>query len=178
MVYRDIAVFAKSMANGYAMSAILGKSDVMEIAQKTFISSTNWTDRVGPSAALATLKKYKENNVHKDIISKGKKVKQIWNDASKKYGIPISVTGLDALPSFAFKLENSVKLETLLSVEMLRRGFLGFKQFRPSFAHTNSDIKLYKNALFEVFKIIANDISAQTLKTPPHHTGFKRLTSE
>jgi len=59
----DIAVFAKAMANGYPMAAILGTSSVMEAAQSTFISSTNWTERVGTVAALATIRKYRRENV-------------------------------------------------------------------------------------------------------------------
>ena len=55
----DIAVFAKSMANGYPMAAIVGVGPVMEAAQSTFISSTNWTERVGTVAALATIRKFR-----------------------------------------------------------------------------------------------------------------------
>ena len=53
----DVAVFAKGMSNGFPMAAIIGKGDVMEVVQDTFISSTYWTERVGPTAALATDKK-------------------------------------------------------------------------------------------------------------------------
>ena len=65
----DIAVFAKSMSNGYAMSAIIGKEKVMQSANETFISSTNWTERVGPSAALATIKKCINLDVFKHNIN-------------------------------------------------------------------------------------------------------------
>ena len=52
----DIAIFAKSIANGYAMATVIGKKNCMESAQNTFISSTNWTERIGPTAAIATIK--------------------------------------------------------------------------------------------------------------------------
>ena len=61
-VYPDICVFAKGMSNGYPMAAIIGRKKVMQEAQNTFISSTYWTERVGPTAALATIKKMKENH--------------------------------------------------------------------------------------------------------------------
>ena len=64
-VYPDMAVFAKSMSNGYPMSAIFGNEQVMQASQKTFISSTNWTEKIGPTAALATLEKYVKLEVHK-----------------------------------------------------------------------------------------------------------------
>ena len=50
----DIAVFSKSIGNGFAIGAIVGRAEVMEAAQGTFLSSTYWTERVGPSATLAT----------------------------------------------------------------------------------------------------------------------------
>ena len=67
-IYPDIAVFAKSMANGYAMAAVIGNKETMEASQKTFISSTNWTDRIGPVAALATIEKYIDSDADKHII--------------------------------------------------------------------------------------------------------------
>src|SRR3989338_2513689 len=59
----DMAVFAKAMSNGFPMAAIIGKRNVMEKAQETFISSTYWTERIGPVSALATVKKLKGENV-------------------------------------------------------------------------------------------------------------------
>jgi glutamate-1-semialdehyde 2,1-aminomutase len=52
----DMAMYGKTIGNGYALTAVVGKRSVMEAAQKTFISSTFWTERIGPTAALATLK--------------------------------------------------------------------------------------------------------------------------
>ena len=51
----DIAMFGKALGNGYAITAIIGRREVMQQAQSSFISSTFWTERIGPSAALATL---------------------------------------------------------------------------------------------------------------------------
>ena len=54
----DIAVFSKALGNGYPIGAIIGITKVMDIVQDTFISSTYWTERIGPSAALACIKKH------------------------------------------------------------------------------------------------------------------------
>ncbi|MDC0937009.1 aminotransferase class III-fold pyridoxal phosphate-dependent enzyme, partial [Pirellulales bacterium] len=59
----DMAVFSKAIANGYPMAAILGVRTVMQAAQESFISSTMWTDGVGPAAALATLRKFQQHDV-------------------------------------------------------------------------------------------------------------------
>lgn len=177
-VYPDLAVFAKSMANGYAMSVVLGTEKVMQAAQTTFISSTNWTDRVGPTAALATLEKYQRLSVEKHLIESGNRVKQIWRAAAHAHGLEVNVTGLPTLAAFAFKSPHAQALNTRYTVEMLQRGFLGFRQFKPSLAHQTSDLDLYQIAVDEVFKLIAADPSGNLLGTPVHHSGFQRLTKE
>ncbi len=177
-IYPDIAVLAKSMANGYAMSAILGNENVMQAAQSTFISSTNWTDRIGPAAALATLKKYKHTNADKHIISTGNKVKDIWNEASNLYKSEINISGLPSLASFSFKNEDTNMLNTFFTIEMLKRGILGFRQFKPSLAHTDKELKLYKKAVNEIFELMASTSQEQMSAYKPHHSGFKRLTKE
>ena len=174
----DMAVFAKSMANGYAMSAILGTEEVMQAAQSTFISSTNWTDRVGPSAALATLKKYQATHADKHIIDIGNKAKKIWNDAASKFGIQIDITGLPSLCSFAFKSDHSMDLNTRFVIEMLQRGFLGFKQFRPSLSHSNSELDKYKIAVEEVFSLLSKLPDDKIITSPVAHSGLYRLTKE
>ena len=175
----DIAVFAKAMANGYAMSAIIGTEKVMQSAQTTFISSTNWTDRIGPTAALATIKKFKENSVHTHNISLGKKIKHIWKEAAQKSNLNIVLSGLDSLPSFAFSYDNNDYLNTAFTIGMLERGYLGFRQFRPSFAHNEKILDEFSLAVDEVFASIEKMIKQETpLPERPHHKGFYRLTKE
>ncbi|MEC7143921.1 MAG: aminotransferase class III-fold pyridoxal phosphate-dependent enzyme [Pseudomonadota bacterium] len=177
-VYPDLAVFAKSMGNGYAISAITGSEKVMESAQSTFISSTNWTDRIGPAAALATIKKYKKNKVNQKIIASGKKVKTIWIENAKSNGLNIKVSGLPSLASFSFDYKKQTEMNTIFTIEMLKEGFLGYRQFKPSLAHTDSEISKYNKAVKKVFKIISQDLECKNLISPKHHLGFKRLTKE
>ena len=177
-VYPDLAVFAKSMGNGYAISAITGSEKVMESAQSTFISSTNWTDRIGPAAALATIKKYKKNKVNQKIIASGKKVKKIWIENAKSNGLNIKVSGLPSLASFSFDYKKQTEMNTIFTIEMLKEGFLGFRQFKPSLAHTDREIYKYNKAIKKVFKIISQDLECENLISPKHHLGFKRLTKE
>ena len=174
----DIAVFAKSMSNGYAMSAVVGTGSVMQSAQKTFISSTNWTDRIGPSAALATLKKYKRDRVDTHIIELGKKVKKIWRAAAHDAGLSVSISGLPTLASFIFQSQKSVEMHTRFTIEMLKEGFLGFRQFKPSQAHTEAELRDYAAAIGRVFAEIASDPECVSLDTEVHHNGFQRITKE
>ncbi len=174
----DIAVFAKSMANGYAMAAIIGRERVMQAAQSTFISSTNWTERVGPTAALATIRKYRAKNVQDHIISIGNQTKKVWEDASRATGVPIRVSGLPTLAAFAFDSKQNQVMQTFYVVEMLRHGFLGFRQFKPAYAHTSDHVKKYGAAVKEVFAELAKRDPETLLSSPAAHTGFARLTRE
>ena len=127
-MHPDLAVFAKSMANGYAMSVVMGTEKVMQAAQTTFISSissTNWTDRIGPTAALATLKKYQRENAEKHLIATGNRVKDIWRQAAQASGIEINVTGLPSLAAFSFKARHPMRMNTRFTIEMLQEGFPG-----------------------------------------------------
>ena len=56
----------------------------MQYSQKTFVSSTMWTDRIGFLASLATLKKMKKFKVQKKIVKLGKFIKYELNNIAKK----------------------------------------------------------------------------------------------
>ena len=55
-----MCILGKALGNGFPITAVLGKRNIMENAQSSFISSTFWTERIGPTAALATLKVMEE----------------------------------------------------------------------------------------------------------------------
>ena len=101
-VYPDIALYGKALGNGYPITAIVGKKEIMQSAQNTFISSTFWTDRVGPTAALATLDRMKKIKSWVIITKKGKKIKEAWRKIFKKYNLKVEITGINALPAFKF----------------------------------------------------------------------------
>lgn len=179
----DIAVFAKAMANGYAISAVLGKREVMDAAQTTFISSTNWTERIGPAAALATIKKYADLDVNLHINQIGDLVSQGWVDCAKSAGLEIDANhhGLASLAHFSFKHPEEIYLSTIFVDRMLDRGWLAFTQFKPSYAHKESYVERYLHDCEAVFQelskaIKAGDIKDQ-LKSPLVRRGFARLTS-
>ena len=177
-VHPDMAVFAKSMANGYAMAAIIGKEEVMESAQTTFISSTNWTDRIGPTAAIATIEKYISHNAENHLISIGNKVKTIWREAAEESEMDITVSGLPTLCNFTFNHEEARGLNTRFVSEMLKRGFLAFRQFKPSLAHDDQDINNYAKATKEIFILLSSIPKDKINDFQLAHDGFKRLTKE
>jgi len=177
-VYPDIAVFAKSMANGYAMAAVLGTEKIMQAAQTTFISSTNWTDRVGPAAALATLRKYLHQQVERKLIVAGNAVKDIWREASRASGVEVKISGLPTLAAFSASRADGSEFNTKFTIEMLKLGFLGFRQFKPSLAHDRGCLTAYSQAAHKVFQRLGSHDTALELITPKHHSSFQRLTKE
>ncbi|RLJ03606.1 MAG: aminotransferase class III [Candidatus Aenigmatarchaeota archaeon] len=177
----DIAVFAKAISNGYPMAAIIGRPEVMEVAQDTFISSTYWTERLGPVAALATIKKLQKNDVPKHLISIGEKVQQGWKKLAKKYNLNIIVSGIYPLGHFYFNYgDNSLILKTLFTQLMLEKGFLATTAFYASYAHKDEHVENYLKAVDEVFAFISKTIQEgnpeKCLKGPVCHAGFRRLT--
>ncbi len=174
----DLAIFAKSIANGYAMSAVIGIEKHMSVSQATFMSSTNWTERIGPTAAIATIKKYKKESVHKHIINVGEKFKGLIDQKSAKFGLDISISGLPSLCSFSLDNPNSKKIMTFFTFQMLKLGFLGYRQFKPSFAHSLYHIDNYAKALDEIFEMIASEKWRELNELENAHSSFKRLTSE
>lgn len=175
----DIAVFAKALGNGYPISAIIGRREVMEAAQRSFISSTAWTERIGPTAALATIKKHRENAVPEHLCKIGNAVRAAWTRAASHAGIEISITGIPALNHLAFA-SNPLPSMTLFTQEMLDRGFLAGSAFYPTFAHTESHVREYADAAADVFGIIAacgaDGGIEKRLRGPIKHSGFQRLT--
>ncbi len=176
----DIAVFAKGISNGFPMAAIIGKKNIMEVAQDTFISSTYWTDRIGPAAALAAIKKMSQENVPQHLIQAGKKIQNAWKDIAYKHGLTIDISGIYPLGHFSFRHKNNLELKTLFTQLMLEKGFLATTSFYASFAHRDILVAKYIDAVNEAFYLIAkavkeNKINAY-LKCPVCHGGFKRLT--
>lgn len=176
----DIAVFSKAISNGYPMSAIIGRSVVMDIAQETFISSTYWTERVGLTAALATIGKMKEKQVPKHLEKIGKLIEKGWLSAAKKHGLDIVTEGPMCLVSFSFHYSSAQEIKTLFTQEMLRRGFLAGLSVYVSYAHKEHHVRRYLQAVDEVFGLIAQAIKESKvrilLEGPVAHTGFSRLT--
>lgn len=181
-VHPDIVVYGKAMSNGFPMSAVIGKGEIMDVAQESFISSTYWTERIGPVAAITTINKMLKNNVPTHLCKIGNLINEGWKKLAKKYDLKIDV--MDAVPpltTFTFSYgADSQALHTLFTQEMLERGFLASKSVYVSYSHTEEHIEKYLENVDEVFKIIKEAIEKgdiyNLLKGPVAHEGFRRLT--
>jgi glutamate-1-semialdehyde aminotransferase len=176
----DIAVFAKGMSNGYPMAAVIGRAEIMDAAQETFISSTYWTERIGPTAALATINKFQKKNIPDHLSNAGKQVQEGWQRIADKHGVSIEVSGIYPLGHFSFEHKDPMVLKTFFTQLMLERGFLATTAFYASYAHKQEHIDNYLAATDEAFGFISEAIKKgcpeKYLKGSVCHTGFKRLT--
>ena len=120
----DIAWFGKALGNGYAITAIIGKKEVMDIAQDTFISSTFWTERIGPTAAIKTLEEMEKINSWKIITSTGNQIRKSWQKIAKRNNLDIEISGIPALSSFSIRSNNWIKYKTFITQEMLKSNIL------------------------------------------------------
>lgn len=176
----DIAMFGKTIGNGYALTAVVGRRSVMEAAQTTFISSTFWTERIGPTAALATLKVMEKLESWEVITEKGEKMKKGWQQLADTHKLAITQAGIPALSTYSFDSADALSYKTLIAQEMLKKGFLASTNFYACTEHTDDKFELYFNALDEVFGIIAKcenggERISDLLEGPVVHSGFKRL---
>ncbi|MBA4416972.1 MAG: cytidylyltransferase [Syntrophus sp. (in: bacteria)] len=175
----DIAVFSKALGNGYPIGAIIGKSEVMEAAQKSFISSTNWTERIGPTAGIAMIHKHRQFDVGSHLMKIGTMVQEGWKMLSEKHGLSIHIGGIPPLSHFTFEHENGFILKALFIQYMLEKGFLASTLFYSMYAHQEEHVEQYLKAADQAFGMIKDSMEAghpeNDLLGQPSVAGFKRL---
>ena len=178
-VESDIATFGKTLGNGYAITAIIGRESVMQAAQSTFISSTFWTERIGPTAALATLDVMREENAPQRVHDIGSDVQDRWHALAESVGLSISTGGLPALASFTVPGLDPLAVKTFVTSRMLDRSYLAGVNLYASLAHTPEILDEYFETLTPVFTELATmDDASLTAALPqgPAQSGFRRLT--
>ncbi len=172
----DMAVFSKALGNGFCSSAVIGKKWVMEHAQDAFITSTNWTERVGSTAALAMIDKFIKVDASTHMLAISDKVWKTWETLADKHGLKIHIGGFKPLIHFTFNENHAVNI-AYFTQEMLKRGFLAGSGFYAMYAHTFEDVEKYAIATDEVFEQISKlgDKVKEHLEGLPAASGFGRI---
>lgn len=175
----DMAMFGKAMGNGYAISATIGRREVMEAAQSTFISSTFWTERIGPTAALKSLEVMEREKSWATITQIGLKIRERWKQLAERHDLAISHWGLPALTGFTIQSDNMLAYKTLITQEMLANGYLAGNCVYVCIDHQPDIIDGYFDSLDPVFKLVkeceeGRDVFS-LLNGHVCHSGFKRL---
>ena len=177
----DLAVFAKGMTNGYPLSAVVGRREIMEAAQGTFISSTFYTERIAFAATRKNIELYQKYRVWEKQDEYGRMVQAGWKEKAAKHGLEIEVGGIAPLGHFTLiGKENSLVYKTFFVQEMLKRGYLASNAFYTTYAHSREIILDYLEQVDEVFQKMAaiqenNETVESHLEGPVCHSGFGRL---
>jgi len=175
----DMATFGKTLGNGYAITAVIGTRAVMEAAQTTFISSTFWTERIGPTAALKTLEVMERIRSWDLITEIGRDIGERWRGLAARHDLDIQISGLPSMIAFSFPVPEMLKYKTLITQEMLKKGFLAGTAVYVCTEHTPPVIDEYFSALDSVFALVRECESGRSvdslLEGPVCHTGFGRL---
>ena len=175
----DMAIFGKALGNGYAITSVIGKSNIMQSAQNTFISSTFWTERIGYVAGLATLKSMYKQKSWKKISFIGEQVSNSWKVLFDKYQLKYKIGGIKPIPFFSFHSKNNLIYKTLITREMLKKGYLASNLFFASTAHNEKIIKEYIKELESTINLIKECEDGKKIEElnlgEICHDGFKRL---
>ena len=175
----DMAMFGKALGNGYAITATIGRREVMEAAQSTFISSTFWTERIGSTAALKTLEVMEREKSWDKIINTGLEIRRRWQILADKHGLELDHWGLPALTGFTIKGDRALAYKTLVTQEMLKKGYLAGTSVYVCTEHTPDVLDGFFDTLDPVFGLIqeceqGRDVMS-LLNGPVCHSNFKRL---
>ena len=177
----DMAWFGKALGNGYAITAIIGKQKVMDSTQNTFMSSTFWSERSGPVAALKTLEIMEKTKSWETLTKIGKSVQKKWQEIARKNNLKIKVTGIPALSAFSLDYDNWLKYKTYITQEMLKKNFLATNALFVSVKHDEKVLNRYFDLLDDIFNDISKfekNIGApidEKLESEVCHGGFQRL---
>ena len=147
----DIAIYGKALGNGYAITAVIGKDSVMEKAKDSFMSSTFWTERIGPTAALKTLEIMERDKTWIRITNLGNKLIKIWKKIALRNNLKIKIFGLPTLAKFSIESTNFQAYKTFITQEMLKKGFLAANGVYISCSHNEKILKKYEEVLDEIF---------------------------
>ncbi|MFX1333896.1 MAG: aminotransferase class III-fold pyridoxal phosphate-dependent enzyme [Promethearchaeota archaeon] len=179
-VIPDIVVYGKAISNGYPMAAIVGTSEVMDAAQNSFISSTFWTERIGPVASIATIEKMQREKVQSHLIKIGKLIRYNWKKLADENKLNLTITGIPPLSHFSFNhYDQSLPMRTFFTQEMLKRGYLASDSVYVAYKHTKDIVEAYTEDANEVFSDIRKALDQHNilnkLDGPVAHSGFARV---
>ncbi len=162
----DMSVFAKAISNGYPMSAVVGKREVMEPAARMFISSAYWDDNIGQVAALTTLRELQRRNAVAHFAQIGASFKERINKVAQDVGLDAECVGHAAHPGIRFHIDDAEtlkKVSTLFVQENAKRGLILSTGFFFNMAHDDAALDHTEQVVYETFGIIKEGLDGRRL---------------
>jgi glutamate-1-semialdehyde aminotransferase len=151
----DLTVLGKAIANGYPISVVTGKKEVMSAAaDRLFISSTFFPNSEGFVAALKTIEILERDNVLENIWEKGDRFLKNIRGLLKKYPVGAELSGVAPMFYITFEKEESGRYKGKRKdfyTQLIRKGFF-FSPYHHayiSFRHTEEDLNMTLRAIEE-----------------------------
>lgn len=158
-VIPDLSCFGKALANGYPLSALVGKREFMKECEEIFFSFTFGGELLSLAAANAVIEIMRKDDVIGYINNLGNEIQNAFNHIASEYGLGnrISAVGYGSHHALLFKDDNGeddLAAKTVFQEEMVRNGVFTISSNNMCFAHTRADvdhiITAYRNALSKV----------------------------
>lgn len=170
----DLCVLGKTLGNGYAINAVIGRAVAMEAARAAFISSTFWTERIGPTAALAAIRTMKDEDAPRRVHEIGLDVQQRWRQIADAADMQLQIgSAVPAIATFAAPEADTDLLRTFVAQEMLKHSMLATTAFYASIAHTSDVLDRYQD---ELASVLSN--AEQLMRGPGLRSGLKVPAAE
>jgi len=172
-VIPDLSTFGKGLANGYPLSAVAGKSELMEVMEEIFYSFTFGGETLSLAAALATMNKIQTKPVIQTLYAQGRKIIDHLNILITQYNAQhfLSISGNPVWSFFLMKDAapySQWQIKTLFMQEMLARGILTFGSHNLNFSHSDNDLAKLFAAYDEVIPLLVNAVSQKKLEQMLH----------
>lgn len=165
----DLAAFGKGMANGYAISAVAGKKDLLEqIEHGVFISTTFGGDAVPMAASLATIKILEQPGFYEKLTKVGEIQRNGIVSLINKYNLNdvLSVSGMPAHAGVAFEGHGSLNyldIQSVYSQTMVQNGILVFAIYNLNGSHTEFEAARYLEATDKAFALIREAVDKDSV---------------
>ena len=182
-VIPDLACFGKAMGNGYPISAVVGRREIMQLFDEVFFSFTFGGETVSLAAALATISEMRKKNVISHLWEQGQKLKDGYNVLAREFGVDryTECIGLPPRTVVTFKDETgseSLVLKSLFQQECLKRGVLFSGGHNVCYSHSNADIdhtlRAYRAATEIMAEAIRSGDPLQRLEGKPVQAVFRQ----
>ncbi len=163
----DLACFGKALANGFPLSVVVGRRDVMKLFEEVFFSFTFGGETVSLAAAMATLDQLEKEKVIPRLWSLGRELRDGYNVLARHYGLQ-GKTSCDGLPprtvvQFLGTEQESLLLKSFFQQECMKRGLLFSGAQNPSFSHGDAEVEEILRVYRSVLEGLAGALKAGNL---------------
>jgi glutamate-1-semialdehyde 2,1-aminomutase len=165
----DLATFGKGLANGYPISAVAGRADLMKLMEEIFFSFTFGGETLSLAAALATMTKLQQEPVIETMVRQGTRLLAGVRERIERYGVA-DLMDVAGNPTWSFLMLKDAEpysqwqIKTLFMQEMLARGILAFGTHNLSYSHSDRDIDALLGTYDQVFPLLAEAVRERKLE--------------